>query len=198
MEVEETPLFVDFPEGTYSVIYLDPPWKYKTSPPCAQSAAASKMYPCLSHSELETLPVESIAAEDSALLVWATSTHLEQAINLMKHWGFEYKSVFFNWVKTTSKGNLRTMAGYYTRCGSELLLLGTRGKISKVRNFRNIPPSQILMEPVGRHSAKPLVVRDLIDGIFIGDKIELFARSSEKRKGWDFWGNESGAATQQQ
>lgn len=49
------------------------------------------------------------------------------------------------------------------------------------------------MEPIGKHSAKPPVVRDKIVELLGADKhslsrIELFARDTAE--GWDCWGNE--------
>lgn len=47
------------------------------------------------------------------------------------------------------------------------------------------------MEPIGRHSSKPPIVRDKIVELLGGEnknKIELFAR--DMVSGWDCWGNE--------
>ena len=49
--------------------------------------------------------------------------------------------------------------------------------------------SQLVFAPLGRHSAKPPIVRDKIVEL-MGDlpRVELFAR--DKVDGWDSWGNE--------
>jgi N6-adenosine-specific RNA methylase IME4 len=64
-------------------------------------------------------------------------------------------------------------------------LLAIRGKPQRV----GMAVSQLIFEPVGRHSAKPAVVRDRICEL-LGNRprIELFAR--ESTPGWDVWGNE--------
>jgi N6-adenosine-specific RNA methylase IME4 len=49
--------------------------------------------------------------------------------------------------------------------------------------------SSAIIAPVGKHSAKPPIVRDKIVQL-VGDvpRIELFARQA--CEGWDAWGNE--------
>ena len=75
--------------------------------------------------------------------------------------------------------------GHWTNGNAELCLFAKRGKPK--RQAKNI--KQIVLSPRGRHSAKPLEVRDRIVSL-IGDvpRIELFARQTAK--GWDSWGNE--------
>ena len=78
--------------------------------------------------DLWELPVESIALPDSALFMWVVSSHLDQALDLGKRWGFTYKAIVFNWVKLYPKsGDLCFGLGKWTRLGSEQCLLFTRG-----------------------------------------------------------------------
>jgi N6-adenosine-specific RNA methylase IME4 len=187
----EGDLFARFPaSGKFSVIYADPPWKYSAPPPRAGHAHAAKIYRCLSRKQLEMLPVASLAADDCVLLLWSTVTHLEQALHLMRHWGFDYRGIFINWVKLTKRGNPHSMPGPYSRCGSELLLLGMKGRARSVLRPKVKSKQQVLMAPVGKHSAKPALVRDRIDEIFAGQKIELFARDAPERKDWHYWGDQ--------
>ena len=75
--------------------------------------------------------------------------------------------------------------GYWTRSNNEICLLATKGKPKRVSKSVH----QIIYEPIGKHSKKPVVVRDKIVEL-CGDlpRIELFAR--ETSPGWDVWGNE--------
>ena len=132
--------------------------------------------------DIKALPVERIAADDGLLFMWATSLHLEQAMEVGRAWGFRYRAIGFNWVKD------RTLPGAYTLPQTELCLVFKRGRIPQPRGARNV--RQLVEEPRGRHSEKPAEVRDRIDLMFPSQsKIELFARS--RHPGWAAWGNES-------
>jgi N6-adenosine-specific RNA methylase IME4 len=106
---------------------------------------------------------------------------LPQALELMAHWGFEYKS-HFAWVKD------RIGTGYWNRNMHELLLIGTRGGIPAPA-----PGTQwdsVIEAPVGVHSEKPEEAYELIEDLFPKlPKIEMYARG--KRAGFDRWGSES-------
>ena len=57
---------------------------------------------------------------------------LQEALDVIKAWGFKYKTVFHVWVKT-NKGDGEIAVngvGWWTRSNAELLLIGTRGKDS--------------------------------------------------------------------
>ena len=47
---------------------------------------------------------------------------------------------------------------------------------------------QVIVDPVGEHSAKPEDVRARIERLLAGPHLELFAR--RKADGWTVWGNE--------
>ena len=130
---------------------------------------------------LKLLNVAEHCEKDCLLFMWATSPHLDQAIELLKSWGFQWATVGFVWDKQ------RVNPGFYTMSQVELCLIGKRGKIPSPRGARNI--RQFVSEMRGDHSAKPAEVRKRIEQMFpTQKKLELFAR--EKVPGWDSWGNE--------
>src|SRR6185437_11270729 len=130
-------------------------------------------------------PVENIAADRCVLFMWATSPKLPLAFEVMTAWGFEFKTVAFVWTKRNKiSPSYFTGMGFYTRQNAEFVLLGTRGSPSLTRKDRRV--HQIVDEPISVHSRKPQEVRDRIDRLFDGDKIELFARCTVP--GWDAWG----------
>ena len=49
----------------------------------------------------------------------------------METFGFTYKTILFTWIKTDSKGNILEGKGNYTSPCTELLLIGTKGKIAE-------------------------------------------------------------------
>lgn len=178
-------------ENKYSIIYADPPWEYKQKQINFQHYNDNKKkyinsvnehYSTMSKKELENMKnvIEKISERDCLLFMWATCPNLDQAIDLGKAWGFEFKTVAFVWDKQ------RTNYGFYTLSQCELCLVFKKGKIPK-KQVNNI--KQFLSEHVGQHSKKPSEIRKRIDSMFGNQKrIELFAR--EQFDSWDCWGNE--------
>ena len=167
----------------YKIIYADPPWRYARS---KVQGAAEKHYPTMSIEELCALPVKEIADKDCILFLWATFPQLKEALQLIKAWGFTYKTCGFNWVKKNRKADSWFMGlGYWTRSNSEICLLGTKGHPSRVS--RSI--SQICDARIMAHSKKPDEIRERIVEL-CGNlpRIELFAK--ERCEGWVSIGNE--------
>ena len=177
----------------YKIIYADPPWKYgsKSAVNNSTGAEAKKLeehYPQMSLKELCNMDIESIADSDCALFMWVTDSHLNEAIEVYKAWGFKFKTIAFNWIKTTSKGNFCKNVGPWTMKSSEICLIGTRGTMSKYKLENNIE-SLIIAERT-KHSRKPEEARRRIERLF-GDlpRLEMFARKASE--GWDVFGNEA-------
>ena len=170
----------------YQIIYADPPWDYKgqkqhTGKGGKNSGGAAVHYPCMKLKDLKKLDVQGLCDDDCLLFMWSSSPHLDQAIELMKAWGFSWATVGFAWDKQ------KVNPGFYTMSQVELCLIGKRGKIPKPRGARNI--RQLVSEMRGKHSQKPEQVRERIELMFpTQSKLELFARQS--CDGWDCHGNE--------
>jgi N6-adenosine-specific RNA methylase IME4 len=171
----------------YQIIYADPPWTYKVWSVNGSKRSASQHYPTMSKEELQNLPIQKILSKNSVLLMWVTAPCLEEGLELIKKWGFIYKTIGFVWIKKNRKSDsLFWGMGYYTRSNAELCLLATRGKPLK-RISRAV--HQVVESPVREHSRKPDEVRSRISELFGNlPRIELFAR--QKTQGWDAWGNE--------
>jgi N6-adenosine-specific RNA methylase IME4 len=177
----------------FSIIYADPPWQYRVwrSAPIGMNGTLHRPgrippYPCLSTDQLCSLPIQSLAAKDCVLFLWATYPMLPDAFRVIEAWGFRYKTVAFTWVKTTRSGSgYHFGLGYWTRANPELCLLASKG--SPKRIHRGIP--NLLVSPIRDHSRKPDEARERIVKL-CGDvpRAELFAR--EKVVGWASWGNE--------
>ena len=171
----------------YDVIYADPPWKFLTYSDKGKGRSAEKHYPTMSKDAIEQLPISKISAKNSVLLLWVTAPCFEQGLELIRAWGYTYKTVAFTWVKLNKKnGKLFMGMGYYTRANAEYCLLATKGKVLE-RKSKAVPSA--VVTPIEWHSKKPDVVRERIVALF-GDRprIELFAR--KHADGWDCWGNE--------
>lgn len=171
----------------YSIIYADPPWAYQVWSDKGKGRSAENHYPTISKTDIQNLPISRICEKDCVLFLWVTAPCLEQGLELIRAWGFTYKTVAFTWVKQNKKSDsFFTGMGYYTRANAEYCLLATKGKILE-RKSRTV--HSVVCSHIERHSKKPNEVRDRIVQLF-GDipRIELFAR--EYADGWHCWGNE--------
>ncbi len=185
-------MFIDILSTTnkYSIIYADPPWQYSCWSGDKGGRTAESHYQVMSKSDLQNLPVSKICEKDAVLFLWVTYPCLEEGLELIKKWGFKYKTCAFSWVKQNKKSNsLFFGMGYYTRANNEICLLATKGKSLK-RYSRSV--RQVILSPIEQHSKKPDEIRTRIETLFGGglSKIELFAR--QNADGWDCWGNEVG------
>lgn len=176
---------IEFPNKKYSCILADPPWKFKTySAKGITAKGAEGQYPCMTLDDIKALPVSEIAAKDCFLFLWATFPMLPEALEVMKEWGFKYKTGA-SWIKKTKNGKIAFGTGYILRSASELLLVGTRGN-PKVLNKST---RNFIDGVVREHSRKPDSQYAFIENLVGGERIELFARQSWN--GWDCWGNET-------
>ena len=163
----------------YQVIYADPPRLYrnKNTGGSMISGSAHK-YSVMSDADICALPIKSIADKNAVLFLWATIPLLPETLEIMKVWGFNYKTAII-WRKIMSLG-----LGFWFRGQVELCLVGIKGN---VKAFRCQKPN-FIQSKVRKHSQKPEEMYELIEGLGIEPKIELFAR--QKREGWHSWGNE--------
>ena len=177
---------VPLPNKKYSIIYADPAWSFKVYSDKGKDRSAENHYSCMNVKDIKELPVNNIAKKDCVLLMWVTYPNLLEGIEVIKSWGFTYKTCGFSWVKKNKKADSFFWGlGYWTRANNEICLLATKGKPKRI----NKGVHQVVYEPIREHSRKPDCVRDRIVEL-CGDlpRIELFAR--EKTDGWDCWGNE--------
>ena len=169
----------------YQIIYADPPWLYRDKASAGNRGASFK-YDVQDHKWICGLPVENISDDNCVLFLWITMPQLPNVFEVIKEWGFVYKTCAFTWVKRNKLQPSWFMGmGNWTRANSELCLLATKGKPKRV----SAAVHSVVDTPIEKHSKKPDVVKDRIVQL-CGDlpRIELFAR--QKTEGWDAWGNE--------
>jgi len=161
---------------TYQVIYADPPWRYDFSK--SGSRKIENQYPTMTVDEICTLIVPS---DDNAVLyLWATAPKLQEALQVMKAWGFSYKSHAV-WDK------IKIGMGYWFRGQHELILVGTKGSFSPPAPALRI--GSVIRQKRDIHSRKPECVREYLSKCYPdASKLEMFARTSAP--GWDAFGNE--------
>lgn len=174
----------------YQVIYADPPWLFKSkSTGGSMTSGSEHQYKSvMSIDELKAMPIERLTDENCALVMWYVSSQPQEALDLVKSWGFTVRTMNgFVWNKLTKNKNQHFGMGYYTRAGAECAIIATKGKPSKIVKDHSI--RQVRCAVTGNHSEKPHAFYDDIESLF-GDanRIELFARN--EREGWDCYGNE--------
>jgi N6-adenosine-specific RNA methylase IME4 len=166
------------PEKRYGVILADCPWKFETWSEDGEDRSARNHYATSALDVIKAVNVHAIAAPDCVLFLWATVPMLPEALDVMKTWGFAYRSHTV-WLKD------RIGTGYWFRNKHELLLVGTRGDIPAPAMGDQW--ASTLELPLGAHSEKPEGFHRMIEFYFPNlPKIELFA--SAWRPGWDCWG----------
>ncbi|MFW9872184.1 MAG: MT-A70 family methyltransferase [Candidatus Thorarchaeota archaeon] len=173
----------------YEIIYADPPWSYndkmKMKGAHGMIRGAASFYSTMKIDDIKLLPIQDISDENCVLFLWVTMPLLQEGLDVIKAWGFKYKTCGFTWIKTTKNGKLHCGMGHYTRGNAELCLIGTKGKLKRQNNSIY----QIVEAKIRKHSQKPNSVRKKIELLYGNiNRIELFAR--EKVKGWDSWGLE--------
>ena len=169
----------------YKIIYADPPWAYRNMGNI--QATANSKYPTMDNKDICNLKVGEIAADNSILFLWATFPKIQEALDVIKAWGFEYKTVGFTWIKKNKNGGNFFGVGWYTKSNAEVCLIGVKGKSPKISNSI----SSIVETVRDEHSKKPSIIREKIVE-FCGDipRIELFARKENTLfplKDWDGW-----------
>ena len=185
---------IDLPKKKYKIIYADPPWSYYNDMSVKSDCTTVRgmrrpPYNVLSVADIKSIPVSSIAEDNAILFIWTTDYHLEKCMEVIKAWGFEYKTIGFVWAKKNKQGGQVCFMGAYTmKSGVEICLLATRGKDAhKLVVKKNV--RSYIEYPRTEHSKKPDAVRDRIVEL-CGDvsRIELFAR--RKTESWDVWGDQ--------
>lgn len=180
---------IPFPDKKYKIIYADPPWEYSSDPNSKRGiwGLAHQQYETLGIEKIKELPVKDISDTDCILFLWATFPNIQQALDVIKAWGFEYKTVGFVWEKSDKTNNTpkKYGLGWYTRSNCEIVMIGRKGKFDR----KSASIQQIVRSTINEHSKKPDEVRKRIIEL-CGDipRIELFART--KVHGWDVWGND--------
>lgn len=158
----------------FGCVYADPPWKYGNQ---ATRASTDNHYGTMTVEEIMELPVAAVVAENAHIHLWTTNAFLFEAKRVLEAWGFEYRSCFV-WVKP------QMGIGNYWRVSHEFMLFGIRGKCP----FRRRDCMSWMEIPRSRHSAKPDVVRQIIETTSPGPYLEMFGRMTLPN--WTVFGNQ--------
>lgn len=178
-------------QGMYRVIYADPPWAYNDRgdihPENVSTAykRAEAHYPTLTIADICALPVPAHSMPNAVLFLWVTAPLLLQnpgPREVIEAWGFTPKTGMV-WDKVL--GNF----GHYVHACHEHLIIATRGSGLPDRPTPQ-PDSVQTIRRSDTHSEKPAEFRTIIEKLYDGPYLELFAR--ERVEGWSCFGNDAG------
>jgi len=166
----------------YQMIMADPPWTFTTrSQKGVTKKGAGGQYNLMSLEEIKKLPVNKLADTNCILWLWITNPLLPAGIDVLKSWGFAFKTAG-HWSKKTKHGKQAFGTGYILRCAGEPFLIGTIGHPKTSRSVRSV-----IEGPIREHSRKPdEAFEAAIKLIPDAERIELFSR--QPRPEWDTWG----------
>jgi len=179
---QETP---DMPTGKYDVIYADPPWRYDFD---VDSRATENHYPTLLLRDIcrlrdgNKVHIQDVFDANAVLYLWATAPKLNEALEVIKAWGFTYKT---NMVWTKDKIGL----GWYCRNQHELLLIAEKGEMPLPEP--SVRPPSVMEYPRTTHSTKPPEIYAEIERWYPKRRyLEVFGVANDARpKTWIVFGN---------
>jgi N6-adenosine-specific RNA methylase IME4 len=176
----------------FATILADPPWQFvnRTGKIAPEHRRLSR-YGTMNLASIKELPISKLAVPISHLYLWVPNALLPEGLEVMKAWGFAYKSNIV-WHKIRKDGGSDGRGvGFYFRNVTEMILFGVRGK-----NARTLAPgrSQVnyLSSRKREHSRKPDEQYPIIEACSPGPYLELFGRGV--RPNWKTWGNQADAA----
>ena len=126
----------------YQIIYADPPWNFGnrmySSNKNDQHRKITRAYSVMKTKNICELPIKDITADDCACFVWVADAFIPDALEVMSAWGFKYKTIAFIWQKKEKSGKQVCYMGQWTMKGSEIVLFGTKGKMTQYLLSRKV------------------------------------------------------------
>lgn len=192
--------FKGFGYKKYRVIVCDPPWKYLTRSAKGMGRSPDRHYKTMTIPELKALPVQDLAAKDCVLFMWIIDSHVELALEVVKAWGFKFKTVGFTWGKLNKDGKTFFQGtGHWTRANAEMVyetyfgeteqdaercFLNTVGRPKRIG--KDVP--RFIAAKRREHSRKPDEIFPLIERLVDGPYFEMFGR--QQHGVWSVHGDE--------
>lgn len=166
----------------FRVVCADPPWSFGDKLPGA-SRGAEKNYAVMTVEDICRLALPPIS-ENALLFLWRVSSQPEEALRVVRAWGFVPKTEIV-WLKKTANGKRWFGMGRIVRAEHETCIVAKRGRVDVLaKNIRST-----FEAASGTHSEKPeCFYTDIVEKLSEGPYLELFARRT--RSGWVTLGNE--------
>lgn len=178
-EQQEQPnVNVEFPNGKFKCLVIDPPWDVKKILRDSRPNQAEFAYKTMSDDEISELPIDDISADDCHLYLWTTHKKLPTALQLVEKWGFKYQCLM-TWVKNVG------FTPFSWMYSTEHVLFCRRGNLDLNQKGLRLDFNAKVRE----HSRKPDEFYNLVLKASPEPRLELFSR--EPRQGFETWGNET-------
>lgn len=165
----------------YSIIYADPPWRYKVYSKKGLGRSAESHYPTMELEDIRRCRSARLPLMTAYCFYGQRSHCCTTAFRSCVPWGFSYKTVAFVWIKQNRKSDsLFWGMGHWTRANAEFCMLATKGRPKR----RSAGVHQVILSHIEEHSKKPDEARRRIVEL-MGDlpRIELFSPSKNGRLG---------------
>jgi N6-adenosine-specific RNA methylase IME4 len=172
----------------FKTVLADPPWQFQNrTGKMAPEHKRLNRYPTLTLNEIKAMPVSDVCEEEAHLYLWVPNALLIEGLDVLKSWGFTYKTNII-WHKIRKDGGPDGRGvGFYFRNTTEMILFGVKG------SMRTLPPGRkqvnIIKSIKREHSRKPDEQYDLIESCSPGKYLEIFGRGT--RRGWTVFGNQA-------
>lgn len=179
--------FNDVPKNQYKVILADPDWEFKTFSEKGKGKSPDRHYTG-GTSSIDTIcsqPVNDMIHPDGAILfMWCTWPHIFSAQKVLDAWGFQYSGLAWEWDKFNPVTGKRAFGGgYITRKNLEPCIVARTKNFPVVKNLKSRSVRDLIRAPRREHSRKPDEQYGLIESLFDGPYLELYAR--QEWPGWD-------------
>ncbi len=173
----------------FKTVLADPPWQFQNrTGKMAPEHKRLKRYETMKLDEICSLPVADMLDTTAHLYLWVPNALMPEGIEVLKAWGFAYKTNLI-WYKVRKDGGPDGRGvGFYFRNVTEMILFGVKGA-----NARTLQPGRsqvnIIRSMKQEHSRKPDELYELIERCSPGPYLEMFARGV--RPGWTSWGDQA-------
>jgi N6-adenosine-specific RNA methylase IME4 len=178
----------ELPSDCFRTIYCDPPWRFQNrTGKMAPEHRRLHRYETMSLAEIKALNVVRLADKNAHLYLWCPNALIPEGIEVMRAWGFRYKTSLI-WYKIRADGGPdRRGVGFYFRNVTEQLLFGVRGT-----NVRTLAPARrqenLISSRKREHSRKPDEFYALIEACSNPPYAELFATVERMHADWTSFG----------
>lgn len=173
----------------FKTIYADPPWQFqnRTGKVAPEHKRLSR-YETMKFEDIKRIPVSEVADEKCHLYLWIPNALLPEGLEVMKAWGFEYKTNII-WEKVRKDGMPDGRGvGFYFRNVTEMLLFGVKGTGNRTLGAGRTQVN-LIRSIKKEHSRKPDEFVRMIESCSPSPYLELFARGT--RSGWEMWGDQA-------
>jgi N6-adenosine-specific RNA methylase IME4 len=191
-------LFAPLPTvgGGWACVHGDPPWWFRSNSTANPGRNAMRHYRCLSLSDIASLPVKSVVAQNAFAFLRVPGPFLAIGAHMpiLRGWGFEPTAMGFTWLKVKVNASslfilcddIFTGTGLTTRKNCEFVVIGKRGNPKRI----GADVREAILAPMREPSRKPDEIYRRVERYCTGPRLDLFAR--ETRPGWQGWGDELG------